>query len=116
MKKAKKISNESPHDHWKPVYDMDPEVPKYGRFHMYPLGRVSGFDIRPGIYDLMGATAIPYGVNFTISSNQATGIELLLYKKNADEPFAVIPFPHNYRIGNVYSMIVFDLVLHSHFQ
>lgn len=109
MKKTKKTPDENLHDKWKPQYEMDPEVPKYGRFHMYPLDRISGFDIRPGIYDLMGATAIPCGVNFTITSNQATGIELLLYKKNADEPFAVIPFPHNYRIGNVYSMIVFDL-------
>jgi len=90
-------------------YDVDPEVPKYGRYHMYPLDRASGFDIRPGFYDLMGATAIPCGVNFTISSNQATDIELLLFRKNEEKPFAVIPFPHNYRIGNVFSMIVFDL-------
>lgn len=94
---------------WKPEYELDPEVLKYGRIHMYPLDVVEGFKIRPGFYDLMGATAIPCGVNFTISSNQAKSIELLLYHKDGDKPFACIPFPHNYRIGNVYSMIVFDL-------
>ncbi|MCR4589567.1 MAG: glycogen debranching protein GlgX [Lachnospiraceae bacterium] len=94
---------------WKASYDVDPEVPKYGRIHMYPLDNVAGYDIRPGFYDLMGATAIPCGVNFTISSNQATKIELLLFKRDAKKPYAVIPFPNNYRIGNVYSMIVFDL-------
>ncbi len=90
-------------------YDVVSDMPKYGRIHMVPLDRVDGYDIRPGFYDLMGATAIPCGVNFTITSNQATDVELLLFKKNSQEPFVVIPFPHNYRIGNVYSMIVFDL-------
>ncbi len=90
-------------------YEVVSDMPKYGRIHMFPLDHVDGFDIRPGFYDLMGATAIPCGVNFTISSNQATGVELLLFKRNTQEPFAVIPFPNNYKIGNVYSMIVFDL-------
>lgn len=26
-----------------------------------------------------------------------------------NSPYAVIPFPENYRVGNVYSMIVFGL-------
>ena len=102
-------SKKWPTTKWEPSYDVVNDMPKYGRIHMFPLDHVDGFDIRPGFYDLMGATAIPCGVNFTISSNQATGIELLLFKGNTEEPYACIPFPNNYRIGNVYSMIVFDL-------
>ena len=77
--------------------------------HLVPLNHVSGFDIRPGFYEINGATAIPGGVNFTVHSSGATRIELLLFHRTAEDPFAVIPFPEHYRIGNVYSMIVFKL-------
>ncbi len=77
--------------------------------HLVPLDRIAGFDVRPGLYEINGATAIPGGVNFTVSSQGATAIELLLFKRKAPEPFAVLPFPEHYRIGNVYSMIVFGL-------
>ncbi len=79
------------------------------KYHLIPLGEINGYKVRPGFYEINGATAIPGGVNFTIHSNQATGCELLLYHRKAAEPYAVIPFPDNYRIGNVFSMIVFGL-------
>ncbi len=77
--------------------------------HLVPLDHVSGFDIRPGFYEAQGATAIPGGVNFTVHSHSASSIELLLFHRTEEEPFAVLPFPEHYRIGNVYSMIVFKL-------
>ena len=77
--------------------------------HLVPLDQIAGFDVRPGFYDINGATAIPGGVNFTVHSHSATAIELLLFHRTEDEPFAVLPFPQHYRIGNVYSMIVFKL-------
>lgn len=77
--------------------------------HMIPMDRIAGFDVRPGLYDMNGATAIPGGVNFTIHSHGATGIELLLFRAGEKEPFAELPFPRHYRIGDVYSMIVFKL-------
>lgn len=77
--------------------------------HLVPMDHISGFDVRPGFYETNGATAIPGGVNFTVYSHNATSIELLLFKREAQEPFAVLPFPAHYRIGNVYSMIVFKL-------
>ncbi len=79
------------------------------RIHMVPVEVVSGFEVRPGMYEVNGATAIPCGVNFTVYSYGATSCELLLYKRKEDEPYAVIPFPENYKIGKVYSMIVFGL-------
>lgn len=77
--------------------------------HMVPMDKISGFEVRPGIYEVNGATAIPCGVNFTVHSFHATSCELLLFRRMEDEPYAVIPFPENYRIGKVYSMIVFGL-------
>ena len=77
--------------------------------HLVPLDLIAGFEVRPGFYDINGATAIPGGVNFTVHSRGATSVELLLFHREEQEPFAVLPFPRHYRIGNVYSMIVFKL-------
>lgn len=84
---------------------------KYNRekYNLFSFDTIDGFEVRPGFYEINGATAIPGGVNFTIHSNQATSCELLLFHRTEDEPFAVLKFPDHYRIGNVYSMIVFQL-------
>ena len=74
-----------------------------------PLDTIAGFQVRPGFFRFFGATIIPGGVNFTIQSHGATSCELLLYHREAEEPFAVLAFPDNYKIGFVYSMIVFGL-------
>ena len=74
-----------------------------------PLDNISGFQVRPGFFRFFGATIIPGGVNFTIQSHGATSCELLLFHREAKEPFAALKFPDNYKIGFVYSMIVFGL-------
>ena len=74
-----------------------------------PLDTICGFQVRPGFFLDFGATVIPGGVNFTIQSHKATSCELLLFHREAEEPFAVLPFPDNYRIGFCYSRIVFGL-------
>lgn len=74
-----------------------------------PLDEVAGFQVRPGFYDMNGATALPGAVNFTVHSQKATSCELLLFHRMEEEPYAIIPFPERYRIGKVYSMIVFGL-------
>ena len=74
-----------------------------------PMDNINGYDVRPGLYEINGATVIPGGINFTIHSHQATSCELLLFKRKETEPFAVLPFPDNYKIGNCYSMIVFGV-------
>ncbi len=80
-----------------------------GNIHMVPMDVVGGFEVRPGMYELNGATAIPVGVNFTVHSYGAVSCELLLFRRMEDEPYAVLPFPDRYRIGKVFSMIVFGL-------
>ncbi len=94
------------------VSDLDDNnkvISQMRSIHMVPMEEVCGFEVRSGIYEINGATAIPCGVNFTVHSLHATSCELLLFHRMEDEPYAVIPFPENYRIGNVYSMIVFGL-------
>ena len=73
------------------------------------MAEIAGFPVRPGIYDLNGATPLQNGVNFTIHTCGGTSCELLLFHRAQEEPFAVLPFPEAYKIGDVYSMIVYGL-------
>ena len=81
--------------------------------HLIPLDKVNGYVVRPGFYGINGATALREGVNFTVCSLEATAVELLLYHRGEKEPYAVLPFPKHYRIGGVYSMIVFGLDIYD---
>lgn len=74
-----------------------------------PMAEIAGFPVRPGIYDLNGATPLQNGVNFTIHTCGGTSCELLLFHRAQEVPFAVLPFPEAYKIGDVYSMIVYGL-------
>ena len=74
-----------------------------------PLREIAGFPVRPGLYDMNGATLLQDGVNFTVHTHSGTACELLLFNRGEKDPYAVLPFPEEYKIGNVYSMIVFGL-------
>ena len=84
-----------------------------GALHLIPLDNINGYDVRPGFYEISGATALREGVNFTVCSLEASSVELLLYHRGDKEPYAVLPFPKHYRIGSVYSMIVFGLDIYD---
>ncbi|MDO4519711.1 MAG: alpha-amylase family glycosyl hydrolase [Eubacteriales bacterium] len=73
------------------------------------MGKIKGYPVRPGMFDKNGATVMPVGINFTIHTHHGTRCELLLYHRGEDKPFVVLPFPESYRVGDVYSMIVFGL-------
>ena len=79
------------------------------RENMQPLDVISGFQVRPGFYELNGATAMPNGVNFTLVSRSATACELLLFHRQGREPYARIAIPESYRAGSVWSIFVFGL-------
>ena len=81
--------------------------------NLKPLDCINGFQVRPGFYEINGASALPEGVNFTIISHSATSCELLLFHRKEKKPYARIPFPKNYRVGNVYSMFVFGLKINE---
>ena len=69
----------------------------------YGIGRVLPF----------GATLIDGGVNFSVYSKDAVSCTLVLYHHGAADPFIEIPFPEEFRIGNVYSMMVFGLQIET---
>ena len=75
----------------------------------HPMREIGGFKTCPGYCLQNGAFELPGGINFTITSQGATSVELVLFKRRQSEPFAVLPFPDEYRVGSVYSMIVFGL-------
>ncbi|MFT3983229.1 MAG: alpha-amylase family glycosyl hydrolase [Lachnospiraceae bacterium] len=74
-----------------------------------PLDEISGFPVRPGFFDVNGATAFLHGVSFTVHSHNATDCSLVLFHHRESEPFAILKFPRHYRIGHTFSMFVYGL-------
>lgn len=92
------------------------------RIDIYPTHVHRGLKVRPGRPFPFGAYSVPGGINFSIFSRHATYCSLVLFEKGAREPFAEIPFRGaflkadsgepawgEFRIGNVFTMMVFDL-------
>ena len=73
------------------------------------MAEIAGFRSVREFTILNGATPLQNGVNFTIHTCGGTSCELLLFHRAQEEPFAVLPFPEAYKIGDVYSMIVYGL-------
>ncbi|BAW97665.1 isoamylase [[Synechococcus] sp. NIES-970] len=79
------------------------------RIDVHPTHTYHQYKLRCGKPFPFGATLVPGGINFSIYSSYATSCILVLFEKHAKEPLIEIPFPTEFRIGNVYCMIVFDL-------
>jgi glycogen operon protein len=92
------------------------------RIDIYPTHIYEGFHLRPGRPYPFGATPVPGGVNFSVFSRHADYCVLVLFEKGGTEPLVEIPFRGmfqkpdsrepfwgDFRIGNVFTMIVFDL-------
>lgn len=80
------------------------------RIDAIPTHTYEGFNLRPGTPLPFGATiSRGGGVNFSVYSRHATACSLVLFKKHGTEPLAVIPFQDEFRIGHVFSMVVYDL-------
>lgn len=79
------------------------------RRRLQPTTVINGYRVRPGIYHSNGAMLISEGVSFTVHSVGATSCSLLLFHRQAKEPYVEIPFPDSFRVGNTFSMIVYDL-------
>ncbi|MBQ3416545.1 MAG: glycogen debranching protein GlgX [Ruminococcus sp.] len=79
------------------------------RIDMEPTHELHGIHYRAGHVFPFGASVIENGIHFSAFSRDATSCTLVLYHQGEAEPFAEIPFPDEFRVGNVYSMIVFDL-------
>jgi isoamylase len=81
----------------------------FDRIDSHATHTYQGWKLRPGRPLPFGATRVPGGVNFSIFSRHATSCTLALFEKHAPAPLIEIPFPDAFRIGNVFSMVVFDL-------
>ena len=79
------------------------------RVVLHPTHEYKGFRLRAGKPLPFGSTIVPGGVNFSVFSKHAYSCELVLFKKHSKKPFVIIPFLDQFRIGNVFAMIVFDL-------
>ncbi|MDD3415563.1 MAG: glycogen debranching protein GlgX [Lachnospiraceae bacterium] len=79
------------------------------RIDSYPTHELDGIKYRIGKVLPYGASIVADGVNFSVFSSDASYCELLLYHHGEMEPYVIIPFPESFRIGNVFSMIVFDI-------
>ena len=79
------------------------------RIDMHATHEHRGFKFRLGRPLPFGASRVPGGINFSIFSRHATACTLVLFEKRSQTPMIEIPFPDEFRIGNVFSMVVFDL-------
>ena len=79
----------------------------------FPTDRIGDLEYRVGRVLPFGATITDGGVNFSVFSKEAAGCTLLLYHHGDDRPFVEIPFPEEFRIGNVYTMMVFGIQIET---
>jgi glycogen operon protein len=79
------------------------------RIDIHPTHTHGDYKLRPGKPLPFGATLVPGGVNFSIYSSHATSCTLVLFEKGQPTPMVEIPFPEEFRIGNVFAMVVFGL-------
>ncbi len=79
------------------------------RIDAYPRHRIGGYAVRPGRVLPFGASAVPGGINFSVYSNNAAAVTLVLFRRGERDPVAELPFPACFRIGSAYAMTVFGL-------
>lgn len=79
------------------------------RVDAYPTHHHAGFGLRPGFPMPLGASLTGRGINFAVYSRHAKACSLVLYRPTEDKPCAEIPFLPEFRVGDVFAMIVFDL-------
>ena len=75
----------------------------------FPTNRIGDLEYRIGRVFPFGATLMDNGVNFSIFSKEAKSCTLVLFHHGSMEPFVEIPFPEEFRIGDVYTMMVFGI-------
>jgi isoamylase len=96
------------------------------RVDVHPTHAFKGYRVRQGRPVPFGATLVPGGVNFSVYSRHADFCVLVLFESGAPEPLVQIPFRGSFqnletkglswvdfRIGNVFTMTVFDLDVES---
>lgn len=83
------------------------------RTRLDPTHQHGIFNLRYGHPLPFGASHVPGGVNFSIYSKHAKACTLVLFERGALRPLAEIPFPPEFKLGDVFAMIVYDLEFES---
>ncbi|MEJ8645145.1 hypothetical protein WKI68_35890 [Streptomyces sp. MS1.HAVA.3] len=65
------------------------------RVDAYPTHEVGGYRVRAGKPFPFGANVVPGGVSFSVFSDQATSMTLVIFKRGEPEPMAELEFPRN---------------------
>ena len=79
------------------------------RIDNLPTETIQGFRVRPGKPLPFGVSSVPGGLNFSVYTSAGTSCTLVLYSRSEEKPLAEIKVPDYYRIGDVYSIVVYDL-------
>jgi isoamylase len=82
---------------------------RIARIDIHPTHTHGEFKLRSGRPLPFGASQVEGGINFSVYSRHASSCTLVLLKKRQSEVMAEIPFPDEFRIGNVFAMVVFGL-------
>ena len=76
---------------------------------IFPSYALGDYKFRAGQPYPFGATVVADGINFAISSCNASSCSLVLFQRGAEQPMIEIPFLDAFRTGDVYAMTVIGL-------
>ena len=79
------------------------------RIDVFPTHQQNGLEYCAGRVFPFGASLTDGGVNFSIFSKDADSCTLLLYHHGAEQPFAEIAYLPEFRIGDVFCMMVYGI-------
>ena len=79
------------------------------RIDNQPIETIEGYRVRPGKPLPFGVSTVPGGLNFSVYTSAGTSCTLVLLSRSERKIIKEIKIPDHYRIGDVYSIVVFDL-------
>jgi len=81
----------------------------FSRIDSQPTHQFGEFGGRIGRPLPLGATLVPGGINFSVFSHHAASCTLVLFEKGAAEQFIEIPFPDEFRVGDIFTITLFGV-------
>ena len=79
------------------------------RIDNQPIETIEGYRVRPGKPLPFGVSTVPGGLNFSVYTSAGTSCTLVLLSRSENKIIKEIRIPDHYRIGDVYSIVVFDI-------
>ena len=79
------------------------------RIDIQPTETIEGYRVRPGKPLPFGVSTVPGGLNFSVYTSAGTSCTLVLLSRSENKIIKEIRIPDHYRIGDVYSIVVFDI-------